>query len=415
MNKVKRLINKNNILWISVYAGLFLLCSLFPMTSDDIYWHYGVDANSFDDMLKVALHVGNGRFLGNLGVLILVRYPILKIFWKSLIMISVPYFIVKILSLEEWYLKCLCIIVVLLPCSSLIGQVYIWTSGFNNYVPPIAIALFLIYQIKKNLKINNLFLQLLWYIFFFITTISETLFLESCTIFYLFLSGILLYVKNRKKKDNNYVYLFVTGNLVGALIMYFLPIITYSRDNMAGYQTIAESINELILLFLGNASYFLQELAGNFIVFILLSGGTIFLFWKRKKEIVLIKDKIAIGALISFPLLGLFKVLYTGNWISKSAVGNIIMILYTVLYLISLIYLLHNSYSNYQTRFVFTLILLAGISMLPLLILKIARARLIYLPYIIICMAGIYLINIITKEIVWGGAKPHLIRLLQNL
>ena len=69
-----KLFNKTTIYIFVVFVALFCLCLLFPASGDDWYWgsSYGID------LLNSKFQNLNGRYAGNLLVIILTRSDILR-------------------------------------------------------------------------------------------------------------------------------------------------------------------------------------------------------------------------------------------------------------------------------------------------------------------------------------------------
>lgn len=138
--------NKRYIVFISVVWALFMvLIYLAPYTGDD--WPWGSEIGVF--RLDSWFADYNGRYAGNLLVLILTRSEFLQIIVISLSMVAVcvlPLFITKKKSLSMLSVSVMLLMIMPHP---IFIQGIMWTSGFTNYMPPVIITLAYMVIIKN--------------------------------------------------------------------------------------------------------------------------------------------------------------------------------------------------------------------------------------------------------------------------
>lgn len=136
--------------WLFFFFVLQLILQYYyPMTSDDLYFRYGVEISNKNDLFNYVLHFGNGRYLGNSSVLILVRCHWLRALSKAVIMTAIYGELIYLLDLKNELQIAFAGILMLLPSVKMYAQVYVWTAGFQNYIVPIFLYLTAILCWKK--------------------------------------------------------------------------------------------------------------------------------------------------------------------------------------------------------------------------------------------------------------------------
>ena len=121
---------KKCFVWLFFFFAIQLILQyLYPMTSDDLYFKYGVEISNGNDFLNYILHFGNGRYLGNSSVLILVHYHWLRALSKAVIMTAIYGELIYLLDLKNELQIALAGLLILLPSVNMYAQVYGWTAG----------------------------------------------------------------------------------------------------------------------------------------------------------------------------------------------------------------------------------------------------------------------------------------------
>lgn len=326
---MKKILSNKILFYIILFLLFVFLCFLFPYTHDDYAWGSGIGIyrlyTLFDDY--------NGRWLGNLMVLILTRNLLIKSIVMSLVLVLIFYYIEKIIGKKNnSIIRLLSPTLFFLMPVALLRQGVVWTSAFSNYVFPI--LFFLIYlNYNKDIfskdndknKIPAIFLLILGFIC--------SLFIENITLFNLFLSFVIviyLLIKNKKIHLPNLMYFI--GSLIGTIIMF----------SNGAYHSVANGADEYRSLdILGNASnnilntivdYFtFKNVFLNMIISIVIIL-IISLVYKKMKSRMKSFIPLIILILLSYPIYALFINYYSVN----------ILLNYTKYFnaLFSLIYLL---------------------------------------------------------------------------
>ena len=228
------------ILFSVVLLILIYLMWCAPLCSDD-YEFLGLKLKGFKSIMHYALYYGNGRLLGNFGVLYLVKYKILRVIIRAVVIASICILLPNILGCRDIKSYLLSGILICGMCSTLFGEVFTWVSGFQNYIPPIWITLVILWMIKEcnnQENINNI-LKIFRIIIIFILGIASQLYVEHSTIVNVILS-ISLFMHCRRKKLKlasllSMTWMISTG--IGTLLMFVIPKLFYKKENrVTGYR-----------------------------------------------------------------------------------------------------------------------------------------------------------------------------------
>lgn len=223
---------------IVIFIFLFILAYLFIYSGDDWAWGSSIGM----ERLSNFFYNYNGRYLGNLIVLILTRSRILKALVTALILLGIINLIRKIINKDNYYIIFITFCLIVLMPKSMFRQSIVWVSGFTNYAIPVILILLYFYHYKnhKENKLSSLFV--------FIIGICSCLFMEHITI-YCFLLSIFIIFKDyvKAKKISLYNIMYFLGNLIGSIIMfsnkaYFS--ITTGEDT---YRTIYPGISDMMI------------------------------------------------------------------------------------------------------------------------------------------------------------------------
>lgn len=220
-----------------VFYAFVMYCS--PFSSDDIE-HIIYDRTEIRTAIKYVLYYGNGRFLGNLTTIYLCNNTVLRILCKafsSALLIALLPMILKVYTPRTHLLSFL-----LITCmsGSLFGQVFTWTSGFANYIPPIFLCSVVVYLLNTYADHGSKYSGLLFLPLIFVLSVACQLYNEIASIFNCLLSSVFLFSAIRKKKNIGGSLTFAAASFCGAVIMYLIPILFYVENNRStGYRSFA--------------------------------------------------------------------------------------------------------------------------------------------------------------------------------
>ena len=140
-------INKRNIIIIGItLIFLIFLCYLFPYTGDDWAWGSSIG----EDRLQSFFEDYNGRYAGNIIVMLLTRSNIIKTIVMTVVIWGMAYLSYRIVNKEKISLFVLFIILFFAMSRTIFRQGIVWTAGFTNYA--ISTFLILIYFYILTLK-----------------------------------------------------------------------------------------------------------------------------------------------------------------------------------------------------------------------------------------------------------------------
>lgn len=214
---VKRKTLINNKIKILLFIFLTILFYFVPYTHDD--WAWG--SNIGLERLSTLFDNYNGRWAGNLLIILLTRSRVLKAICISITMIFIVELINKIINRNNNQLTYIISILIFLMPYNIISQTVGWTSGFTNYVVPVLLILIYIY-LNNNMflgeegkKSNKLLIPM------FILGMTSALFMENLTIYILCLSiFILLYKYKKTKKIDMHNLIYFIGVFLGTILMF---------------------------------------------------------------------------------------------------------------------------------------------------------------------------------------------------
>lgn len=228
------------------YSILFLLlaalCWLFPYTGDDWAWGSEIGLQRLD----VWFYKYNGRYLGNLLVLLMTRSNLIKSLIMSLCLTATIFFAEKI-SQNKWGFYVFCLAMILLP-KEIFMQSIVWTAGFTNYVAPIPIILGYIAYVYPVLT-GVLPKKKYWHcVPLLLAGFCSTLFMEHVTIYVVVLAaGVIVYTLIRFRKVFVQQLSFLLGSVVGAFCMFSNGAYHAVANSEDSYRTMGGNVLECAL------------------------------------------------------------------------------------------------------------------------------------------------------------------------
>lgn len=191
---------KSNIVWIitGIIASvlMFIMFYMSPLRADDLVWGSEVGI----DRLKNWFEGYNGRYTGNLFVLIMTRIPIvLRVVFQILIMILFIKFIYDIMAKNSNAIGLFLILFVLMPLS-VFTQTITWISGFANYITS-AVLIFFHMKMVYGILLDNRKYQFWMIVLLGLICFIGQFILETATIYLVvfYLSANILYIIQSKK------------------------------------------------------------------------------------------------------------------------------------------------------------------------------------------------------------------------
>ena len=118
----------------AIFCVYWFLLHGLPLTVDDkSFWM--LFTGDPDRIISFALKYGNGRLLGNTGVVVLLAWPKVGEVIRALVLAFVTVMLPEVLWIRKSSVRILACILLLGVSPGIFAQCYSWMSGFQNYVP----------------------------------------------------------------------------------------------------------------------------------------------------------------------------------------------------------------------------------------------------------------------------------------
>lgn len=202
------------VLLFVVFSALFYL---FPYTGDDWAWgsQIGLDrlASWFDNY--------NGRYLGNLLVMVLTRSKLVNVLLTALSMVGFC-LLPKMFAKSEKFLPYVLgtLFFFLIPQNMRV-QVVVWTAGFSNYVPPILLIFLYLVLVRNVFDDEQPEYDKMVVIVSPVIGFAAALFMENMTLYNMVAAASIVaiaYLRFRKVYPVHLAYL--AGSIAGAAMMF---------------------------------------------------------------------------------------------------------------------------------------------------------------------------------------------------
>lgn len=218
MKKSKQITNnKEKIFFVIIFIIITTICYFFPYTHDDWAWGTTMGIERLESLFKNY----NGRWAGNILVILLTRSRIFRAVAISATLTGIVYLINKLVKPKNKNINYLPLILLLLMPINVLAQAIAWTSGFANYVIPVLIVLLYIYLNRnifneKKIEISNkLSIPLL------LLGFVNSLFVEHMTIYNVLLAIVVtVYVCKKEKKLSIQNLCYTIGSIIGTVLMF---------------------------------------------------------------------------------------------------------------------------------------------------------------------------------------------------
>ena len=275
--------NKKNIAIIGItFLFLLFLCYLFPYTGDDWAWGSSIGI----DRLQSFFEDYNGRYAGNLIVILLTRSNILKTIVMTIVIGGMAYLSYRIVNKEKISLFVLFNILFFAMSRTIFRQGVVWTAGFTNYAISTFLILIYLYILSKERNGKKLW-AIITPIFICVLAFINALFAEHVTLYLVAIDLIILIyqgIKNRKL--NKIVLAHLIGAIIGAIVMFSNGAYGIIANNEDGYRSMpVDGIASIFEKISENFVTIYQELiTNNILLVIVLTILLIGLICKYLKE-----------------------------------------------------------------------------------------------------------------------------------
>ena len=254
------------------------------------------------------------------------------------------------------------------------AQVFVWTSGFTNYVLSIFASLLGAYLVQKNMS------RSLKYALLFISGLAGQLFVEHGTIMNLLVSGgmALWFYVVKKQEVRESALVWLCGCLVGAVTMFVLPSVFYVDGNRTeGYRDIHfNSFADMVFFAVDQFSFMIVTLSRCTALFAVTSC----LGWSTHRCVRGGYSCLSRAVYITFPVISLLFNITEGTWI-PSVIRYVVVYGGLMVYCVVLMRDLFAIKDKNTKRILLALLVLAMISAAPFLIITLFGERCLFLAY----------------------------------
>lgn len=231
-NRLSEKKNKVILLFLAVFLFFCWVMYCTPLSSDD-YEFAMYDFENLDVLSEYVLYYGNGRLLGNAGAIWLVNAPVLCVLLKAFAVTSCVFLLPAVLGVQTTlgYLVSFLLFAGMDPV--LFGDVFSWTSGFNNYLPPIWLTLIIVYVIQRFSGQGSAVKRILLCAAVFVLGVASQLFVEHSTVINVLLAlcFAVCYLKTRQRGPAVASGIWFIAACVGAAIMFLVPVVFFKEGN----------------------------------------------------------------------------------------------------------------------------------------------------------------------------------------
>ena len=371
---------KELILYIIIFVFLMCISYLMPLTHDDAVYSVRRD-------YLWCLRKYNGRYIANLLTIPLCSNVVLRMTYKSVMILGIVLMIRKLFSIKSLAVNFILILLILVPGKPVYADTYTWTAAFGGYVPPVLlllISMILLNKIMNNPseKHNRSMIAVLFFV-----NILMQLFAENSSVVHLFIYGCIVIYSLYKKKNVPGLWIASMGLLIGSIIMFCGPMVLKTADlsDDAYFGVAFLHPTTLIKFVIGNLYTVIYKFSECWILWLLISIPLIIL-QSQKSQDTSVREKLYIVVLIAWPVWGLGTNFMFEDWIIPSFfLRNIIMIILGMGYIITVGIILYNLFG---CRLESHLFVLGIISLIPLQFVSPIGGRTFYLTYVIwTCLA----------------------------
>lgn len=382
--------HKKELFIVAIIVVIEAICTYYyPLTGDDRYFK-SLNIQGCNQLLHYIKTFGNGRYLGNLAVILLVNHAVIRMIVKTICITGIWKMIVYLSDVKDIWKEALIAILVIFPSSLLSAQVYVWTAGFCNYVICIFLELLALGCLKKIEDCKEIYSKVLLVIMLIISVFLAQLCSENSTVINVITAVIILLQKIIDQKGKIASFILGISTCAGVCIMFLGPKICNVAYKMDNYRGGAKSVGTIISNIIYNILTINRCMLGNISLLLILSV-IIYIIWKQEN----IYGKYF---LISFGVCSIIYYLMDNDreWVYPNLIfRNIISMIPVTMFVLYIGYILLKSKFNriaLQRKLCINYVLIV-VSILELLFVTPIGARTIYITYILFVAFVAQLLN----------------------
>lgn len=386
------------LMYLSFLVVVAYLAYQLPYCHDD--WKWGLPARL--RLMKRWFRNYNGRYLGNITILLLTRSVAAKVFIPTLWMIWLLKEIDRGLSEKNCsenknslFLLLLGIFLLTSLPQSLFQQTYGWFSGFANYVPP-AILFLAWFNWTESIYTEGMVRESRWKLLALPLGVATQLFCEHVTLFaVVYALWMVIYTKAKSGKVYLLHLLYLSGTVLGAVLMFSNTAYRADSGKISGYKSISASLTVMVSQLRETVIDFL--FINNWLLNSVLAITLIWLLIRRGKR-SLADTAIAI-IVCGYAFYSVWHSVCP-EWVffSNQAVNDSIELLMTLAFFVSVLLCIWRNVDPRHRLSICILLLCSAAAAAPLMAVSPTGARCYYFCYVMQCMALLKLIQYLLQE-----------------
>lgn len=248
MNFLKQ--QKQYVIIILIAAFYFVFASVIPLAQDDWEWY----VTGFDQWFNRHFEDLNGRYIGNILEILVVRNLLLRMVVYTVVSMLVLWMILRLIHKENSraFLVMTFTALLLMP-NPIFKQTYAWFAGFNNYVTSALCALVIlgmVIQIVTYRGQQPKHYQKIELILFYLACLAGQLLMESVTLYNMAIIGVGLIVYwMMYRKINTKLLIGLGFACIGSVIMFSNPNYLNMLSGNTSYQKVgaATSLSDKVI------------------------------------------------------------------------------------------------------------------------------------------------------------------------
>lgn len=386
---IKKIVNVKNVIYIIFAVIIMYMAWCTPLTHDDIKLSKGIIS------IKSLCEFENGRFFANLLSLLFCKYEFVRILGKASVLFAIVILFQKIVQFDSIAELIFCMLLILYPSRNIFSESYTWTAGFSVYVPAVLFQLLIIYILKKmNWECNGK--KYFFGVVIFAVSFIANLFVEHGTLLNTLLCVLYVFCLYKSKRKLRFAHIcLVMGNMLGALIIFFVPSFFLKSQKITNYRTIALDLQHIKLV-CTNIMTITRFFSGSVFLFVMLSVSLIYIMHLKKMKSMRAANIILILLPIYSMMLGNITNEY-GWAISHAYFLHITCFVLLFSYVITVLYVLYKV--NFKYKKEIQISFLSGLfTVLVLCVVSPIGGRTLYLPYICWSLMTMFAIREIAEQ-----------------
>ena len=273
---------------LAIYAVLFLcvfgILHHIPLSVDDRGFQ-NTSFATFKDALDYLIRFGNGRFLGNGGIIFLMHHLLIGDIVRAAVIAGVAVLLPKVLRLNSTEYSLLTLFLLLSISPGIFGQTYSWMSGFQNYVPPVFLFLVSIILVQYENDREKSFVIVRYATILFIGIIMQ-FYIEHSSCLNL-LAAIAMTIWSFRKQKQAFIgsLMLLIGTFIGLFLMFFATIFLAPMVHGGVDSYFSGGIASLIRGVLRNAVILFGMYTENAVAIVMLSSVLLVVVYNAKLQI----------------------------------------------------------------------------------------------------------------------------------